>query len=55
MVIADDNADYAGYEDHDYEDVPSDEASIVNTVDDNMDERIGDKVDDMVVAEDSCK
>lgn len=51
-MIADDNVDYVGC---DYGDVPLDEANIVNTADDSMDVHIGDKADDMVVAENSCK
>lgn len=54
-MIEDDNVDCADYEDHDHEDDPSGGASTASMVDDNMDERIADKVDDMVVAGSSCK
>lgn len=54
-MIEDDNVDCADYEDRGHEDVPLDGANTANMVDDNMDERIADKVDDMAVAGNSCK
>lgn len=54
-MTEDDNVDCADYEDHDHEDDPSGGASTASMVDDNMDEHIADKVDDMVVAGSSCK
>ena len=54
-MIEDDNVDCADYEDRGYGDDPSDGASTASMVDDNMDERIADKVDDMAVAGSSCK
>lgn len=53
-MIEDDNVDCADYEDHGHGDGPSDGANTASMVDDNMDERIADKVDDMVVAGSSC-
>lgn len=47
--------DCADYEDRDHGDDPSDGASTASTVDDNMDERIADKVDDTAAAESNCK
>lgn len=49
-MIEDDNVDYADYEDRGHGDDPSDGASTASMVDDNMDERTADKVDDMAVA-----
>lgn len=53
-MIADDNADCVDYVDRGHVADLSD-GDTVNTADDNMDEYIVDKVDDMIVAENSYK